>query len=258
MARGKKQIEGQMTFDFCLDIGNYIVQHNNLVDGKQSLKLNSAKLIRGAIMQIKKEDTEIKPYIITIKELAEMLNVSPSNLYRDIDEITDDIIKNPVFVREEVNGKTVRFAKIPWVSRCEYKADVGVYIKLNEELKPYLLGLQENYTQYSLMEIYSMKSIYSIRIYELIESKIMHKSVPKFGTDVTISIQELRECCGCEEKYPVFNRFKERVIDTAVNEINSVTFYDLSYTYEKKGKSVLAINFTITRKFNNKRLNAPN
>ena len=40
MARGKKQIEGQLSFSFCLDTRNYVVQANDLIGGKQSLKLN--------------------------------------------------------------------------------------------------------------------------------------------------------------------------------------------------------------------------
>ncbi len=97
-------------------------------------------------MQIVPEDAELKPYIVTIKDLAELLGVPASNIYRDIEEITDDILRNPVYVREEKAGKTIRFIKMPWVTRCEYKADVGVALKLNEELKPFLINLRQHYT----------------------------------------------------------------------------------------------------------------
>lgn len=50
-------------------------------------------------MQIKYDDTELKPYVITIADLSELLGISRSNIYRDIDEITDDIINNPVFIK---------------------------------------------------------------------------------------------------------------------------------------------------------------
>ena len=83
MGRGGKQIEGQLSFDFCLDTRNYVCQANALVGGKQALKLNSAKLIRAAIMQIVRDDEELKPYIITISELAELLNV-PKAIYTEI------------------------------------------------------------------------------------------------------------------------------------------------------------------------------
>ena len=106
MARGGKQFDGQLCFDMCLYPGNYVVQANTLIGGKQALKLNSAKLIRAAIMQVVREDTELKPYVISIKELSELLGVAESNLYRDVEEITDDILSNPVYELAETSKKT--------------------------------------------------------------------------------------------------------------------------------------------------------
>lgn len=253
MARGGKQIEGQLTFDFCLDTGNYVCQANSLVGGRQALKLNSAKLIRAAIMQVVRDDTELKPYIITIKEMSDLLQVPASNIYRDIDDITDDILNNPVYIREEnyTSGKKVRWIKIPWVTRCEYNSDVGVAIKLNDELKPFLLNLKQQYTQYTLDSILVMKSVYSIRLYELIQSKIMTKMIPRTGVFVELDVTEIKECCGCEGKsYDLFSNFKKRVLDTAVKEINEKTMYHVDYAYVKKGKSVVAIMFHVNMRYN--------
>lgn len=245
MPRGRKQVDGQISFDFCIDARNYVVQANNLIGGKQALKLNSAKLIRSAIMQVVREDEELKPYIITIKDLSELLGVPASNIYRDVDEITDDIIKNPVYIREERNGKTIDFIKIPWVTRCEYKSDVGIALKLNEELKPFLINLKEHYTQYTLQEVLAMKSVYGIRIFEMLQSKIMSRVLPKDGITVILSVQEIRECCDCEDKYPAFGNFRDKVIDKAVKEINRVTMFKVVYSYIKKARSVVEIKFDI-------------
>lgn len=75
-----------------------------MISGRQGLKLNSAKLIRAAIMQVVYDDVELKPYVITIPEIADLLGVSTSNVYRDIDEVTNDIISNPVFIKD-IDGK---------------------------------------------------------------------------------------------------------------------------------------------------------
>lgn len=249
MVRGKKEVNGQLSFNFCLDTGNFVVQANDLIGGKQALKLNSAKLIRSAIMQVVRSDEELKPYIINIKDLSALLGVSTSNIYRDVEDITDDIIRNPVYIREMKDGKTLSFIKIPWVSRCEYKSDIGIYLKLNEELKPFLINLKEHYTQYTLQEVLAMKSVYAIRIFEILQSKIMNGTVPKNGAHIVLSVQELRECCDCEEKYPAFGNFKNKVIDKAVNEINRVTYYDITFTYQKRGRTVVAIDFFIISKF---------
>ena len=244
MARGTKQIEGQLTFDFCLDTNNYVCQANKLIGGKQALKVNSAKLIRAAIMQVVYEDQELKPYVVKISELATLLNVPTSNIYRDIESITDDIIKNPVYIRSE-EGKNIKWIKIPWVSRCEYNSDVGIAIKLNDELKPLLLNLKEQYTQYSLDNILAMKSVYAIRIFELLQEQIKTKVLPKNGIDVELSVQYIRECCACDDKYERFSQFKARVLDAAVKEINNKTLYRLEYSCMKTGKVVDKIVFHI-------------
>lgn len=250
MARGRKQTDGQLSFNFSLNTGNYVVQANDLIGGKQSLKLNSAKLIRAAIMQIVPEDKELKPYIITIKELSELLKVSESNLYRDIEDITDDIMKKPVFIKR-ITKDNVKWVKIAWVTRCEYNSDIGVSIKLNDDLKPFLLQLKKHYTQYTLDNIMAMKSTYSIRIFELLQEKIKTKVLGKSGEYVQISLQELRECCDCENKYKSFNNFKTRVLDTACKEINSLTAFRVKYNYVKHGKSIVAIVFHINMFYNN-------
>lgn len=248
MARGKKQIEGQLSFNFSLNTGNYVVQANELVGGKQSLKLNSAKLIRAAIMQIVPEDKELKPYIVTIKELSELLKVSESNLYRDIDDITDDIMKKPIFVKRVIKDN-VKWVKIAWVTRCEYNSDVGVSIKLNDDLKPFLLQLKEHYTQYTLDNIMAMKSTYSIRIFELLQEKVKKKVLARCGEYVQITVQELRECCDCEDKYKSFNNFKTRVLDTACKEINDLTMFRVKYDYVKHGRSIVAIVFHVNMSY---------
>lgn len=247
MARGRKQkqIDGQLCiFDFCTDSSNYVVQANTLIGGKQALKLNSAKLIRAAIMQVVKEDTDLKPYIITIKEFAELLQIDKSNVYKYADEITNDIIRNPVYIRK-VDGKNIKWIKIPWVSRCEYNSDMGIAIKLNDELKPFLINLKEHYTQYTLQEVLAMKSVYAIRIFEMIQSRIMSKVLPKDGVEIDITVQEIRECCDCMDKYPLIGNFKDRVLDKAKEEINRVTMYHMDYSYIKKGRSVVAIKFYV-------------
>lgn len=70
---GKKkdyQLNGQLCFDFNTNTEHYVVQSNELLEGKQNLKLNSAKIVRALIMQIKPDDEELKSYFISVQELA--------------------------------------------------------------------------------------------------------------------------------------------------------------------------------------------
>ena len=92
------QIAGQLCFDMNMNSENYVVQANELIAGKQSLKLNSAKIMRALIMQIKPNDDELKSYVIRIQELSKLLDIGPENLYRNMDIITEDILVNHVAI----------------------------------------------------------------------------------------------------------------------------------------------------------------
>lgn len=248
MARGNKQIPGQMTIEMCINRHNYVVQANDLIGGRQALSLNSAKLIRAAVMQIKPEDREIKPYLVTIKQLSELLNVSAANLYRDIDEITSDIISNPVFIKISEKNRT-RWVKIPWVEFCQYDSDIGVSIQLNQRLKPFLIALKDHYTQYSLENILAMKSVYAIRIFEMLQAKIMSTVLPREGTHIKLTVEELIEGCELADTYRIITNLKKRVLDVAVNEIKRVTLYDVAYTNIKNGRKIEAFDFYINMKY---------
>ena len=248
MGRKSKQIDGQICFDMCLNDSNYVVQANNLISGKQSLSLNGAKILRTAIMQIQKDDEELKPYIISTGELAELLHIPKDNIYRVIDSVSDELMSSYAEARAE-QGERKKFKKINWVSFCEYDSAVGFAIKLNSDMKPYLLNLKERYTQYTLDNILAMKSVYGVRIFELINEKIKTRLIPKTGTDIEMSLQYIRECCNCEKKYDRFSQFKARVLDRAVEEINRVTLFKVSYDYIKDGKTVTGIMFHVNMKY---------
>lgn len=248
MARGTKQIPGQMTIEMCIDRNNYVVQANDLIGGRQALRLNSAKLIRAAVMQIKPDDRDIKPYLITIKQMSELLDIPVDNLYRDIDGITNDIIANPVFIKS-VEGKRTKWVKIPWVEFCQYDSDVGISMQLNQRLMPFLIALQEHYTQYSFENILAMKSVYAIRIFEMIQAKIMPKVLPREGIDIILTVEEIIDGCELKDTYRRISNLKNRVLDVAVKEINRVTLYDVEYNNIKNGRKVNAFDFHVNMKY---------
>lgn len=246
MTNKKKQLSGQLCFDICTDTSKYIAQSNEILAGKQHLKLNSAKLLRILIMQIKPDDEEFKTYRVSIPELSKMLNIDASNLYKRVDEITEDLLRNHVSIRDLSRNK---FIKFPWMTACAYDRDTGFAARLNPELKPFLLGLKERYTQYQLENVLTMKSVYGIRIFELLMKDQIMKFLPREGTDITLTVQEIREACDCETKFKQISQFREKVLDISMREINRTTVYDVGYEPVKKGRTIVAIKFHINSKY---------
>lgn len=229
-----------------LQIDNYVVQANALVSGKQDLSLNETKLLRLVIMQNLYEDREFREYKVSIKKLAETFGISSQNLYRDIEGMCKNIISNPVYIKKGESWKM-----IPWVSFAEYMDGKGILrIKLNEELKPYVLGLQKCYTQYQIGQILNMSSVYAIRIFEMIIMKLRNINIPREGKYITCTVQELREACQCEDCYSQFGMFRKKVLDIAVREIRERTSFFVGYKYEKEGRKIVAIKFYINSCYN--------
>jgi len=96
----------------------------------------------------------------------------------------------------------------------------------------------------NLVVIKSLRSKYSIALYELAEDYI-NAQIPK------MTILKFKELMGVEEhQYYKFSTLKKYVIDVAVDEINdreNISFV-LSYELNKKGRVTTDIKFTIHKK----------
>lgn len=247
MTKSEKEMIMDKAEPMCLNTDYYVAMANKLIAGKSSLNVRSAKLIRTTIMQIKKDDMEIIPYEISIKDFAALIGLkSTSDLYRDVKKTCEDLLKEIVVIGDKNDPKKA-WKAFQWVSYCEYNEGY-VYIKLNEELKPYLLGLNKLYTQYHLENILVMKSAYSIRVYELIMMELQNnKPKPGEPLEITIMNDVLRRATDTEKKLLKSNDFKKRVIDTAVKEINKLywSFKIGDVRPVKRSRSVIGYTFPI-------------
>lgn len=222
---------------------NFVVLSNELIRSKSNLTLNEIKLLRLTIMQIMANDTELLTYKIPIIELGKLLQISNSNLYRDIDLITTHLLQEIVYIGD--GNPKHKWKKFSWVSTCEYENGV-VTIKLHEQLKPYLLGLKGYYTQYILEDILVLKSVYAIRIYELIKEEMKYQKVYANKTaDIQLSVELIRIATNTEDKYTQMGHFKEKVVKSAIKEINEKLSYYITYTDIKKGRKIVGFNFHI-------------
>jgi len=96
----------------------------------------------------------------------------------------------------------------------------------------------------NLVVIKSLRSKYSIALYELAEDYI-NAQIPK------MEMAKFRDLMGIEEEqYYKFSTLRKYVIDIAVNEINSSEniSFNISYELEKRGKKITHIKFTTYKK----------
>lgn len=254
MPTDKKELLNTVAMRYNADYN--VVQANELIRSKQDdLTLLEAKIVRLAISQILKDDNEFNTYRCDIVEFAEFLGVSKDNIYRDAQNIGRSLLKKVIRIKTgtDKNGKD-NYKLFQWVSFFEYKDGI-ITIKLHDNLKPYLIGLDKLFTQYQYSQILSLPTTNAIRLYELLVSFVnmtfyeMPEILPNGSNlekgEFAFSIDYLRKYFNCEDKYPNAGDFIKRVIDASVNALNENTVMPVSYRTVKRKRSITAIIFKL-------------
>lgn len=96
------------------------------------------------------------------------------------------------------------------------------------------LNFSKGFRKYELMTAINLRSVYSMRFYELLSGK---------KQPITYTIKDLRDMFKLVDKYQRINSFISRVIDTAKNELDSVSPYSFTYKVNKRGRSYHSITF---------------
>ena len=162
-------------------------------------------------------------------------------VYRDFKNIVDSLQQKSRWV--QIGDDVTLFSVFNEPTYNEKQGSISLY--LNTRLHKYLLNLVEkggNYTQYELWNVLSLKSKYSIRLYELFRS-YAYQSKKEFEID------RLRGLL-CVENYARYPEFKRWVLDKAIAEINQYTDLKVSFKPVRTGRAhkITSVIFYITKK----------
>lgn len=256
---------------------------NKLIRASYKLTVNEIRLILVAVSQMPKDDEPVDPkkaYYITKNDFVR-LGVEPKNVARDIRSACKDLlsrvitIKTPIgdldthWVHNVLHFKSEVFERLkkehpdaesdeefisslrlhnlmdslPMIANSD--DNLIARVVLHEDIIPYISQLREQFTQLMLDDVVDFGSFYSYRVY------LMMMQFRSTGI-CTIKINDLREALDLKDKYEATKDLKVRVIDTAVDEINEKSPFNVTYEMTKTGRK-----FThLVLKFKPKKKNA--
>ena len=220
-----------------------VVKANELIQKSRfNLSLQQQKIVLYLISQITPYDEDFKLYEFSIAEFCRVCGIdyTSGKNYTDLKQAIKEIADKSLWITIEDEETLLRWIEKPYLN----KNSGTIKIRLDEDMKPFLLQLKQNFTQYELLWTLHFRSKYTIRLYELIKSIHFHELesyTREFGLD------ELRRMLGAE-KYTTYQTFKSRVLLPAVNEINAYSDKNVEYEPIKSGKAVVRIAFTISTK----------
>ena len=220
----------------------YACFRNDLITAKQTSTIREAKLLRIVISQILQDATDFKSYKIKVTDLAKILDLDSSSLYRDARKLCEGLHKRFLSI-DKGNGE---WETLSWISRSYYK-DSYIHICLSSDLKPYLLQLKKDFTKIQVQEFVKFSSFYGLRVYECLKSewKRHRMKQTKFKFDVSV----LRAILDGENKLKTFSHLKQRALIPAIEAINNndaTQFTVEMETISGHKKAVTAVVFKIT------------
>lgn len=179
-----------------------------------------------------------REHTLKANEFSKAFNVHIKNSYKALQSSVDKLMKTDLKVQRNESDELWR---INVCSMAKYNKKAGyITIQFTDSIMPYLAQVKQKFLLYNLKEISNFGSLYTTRLYELIqdfkETGYMIKSVA-----------QLREAFAVGEKFKLYADFKKKTFDHACHEINDNYKMRLSYEEIKEGRKVAAIKFVFKK-----------
>lgn len=215
-----------------------VTQSNHLIEASYRLTLEEKRLVIAAIATIDSRGNVPDQITLTAEDYAKAFDLQMKSAYQQLKAVSSRFFEREIRVQEKGDEGRMR-----WVSKILYHERKGsVSLWFTPQIQPYIGQLQEQFTHYRLRYVKSLKSIYSIRLYELI-CQYHPEQNKRF-----ITVESLRNMLDLGDKYPRYADLKRWVIEPALKEINQATNFNVDYYTEKKGRAVEKIWLTFKEK----------
>lgn len=227
-------------------MADLVVKSNKLVQALQSLTLSETRLIQLAIIDARETGQGLsadEPLELSALRYAKAFNLSPDTAYLALIEAEDSLFKRQFTIANEDGSLT----KSRWIQDANYKKGEGrILVTLTRVVIEHITkidGFSQYFTSYHLKKTSDFKSVYAVRLYELLmQWKALGKTpifeLNKFRSQLGIAVNE----------YTRMEAFKRRVLDIAIDQINEFSDITVEYEQHKNGRSILGFSFNFKYK----------
>ncbi|MEY8330893.1 replication initiation protein [Lachnospiraceae bacterium 48-33] len=202
------------------------------IRGLEKLSLKARKMLYIVISQCRQNDDKFYTYEISIKEFANMMDITPNVIYSEANHIINELISKVLYIAKQNPPCSI-------FSICEYYDGIFCF-KLNPDMTTFLLELKKYFSKLFLDDFLKMKSTYSMTIWYLMQRE-MYSHKPNLTNTVQfdLTLNELREITGTQEKFIKLSNIKQFVFDKALREINENCGVKVTYQNIKRSRTVI-------------------
>lgn len=227
-----------------------IVVSNRLLQNSYfELKMLQFKTLLYTISKIKKDDAPNKEYKISIRELCQVCNmrVKGTNAYKGRNGIVYRAMRELRGKHLDLFDEQGRAFNTGWFSKVKMENDNDtVYYTFDSDLMPYLFNLSFDMgglTITTLEIMCSLETLPGMRLYWFL------RSIASLGKTQRITLDDIRDSTGFAGKYSLYADVQRYILKPAIDDINTYSDIQISYSPVKEGRKVVAIDFTISRHY---------
>jgi plasmid replication initiation protein len=219
-----------------------VKKSQNLINSSFKLNSLSLKLVT-TLISVVQEENKNNEYTINTSNFKELFGIKSNKYIELIEKSINEILSKQSAIKYTIDNK-VHIGY--WVYNISYDAG-QISFKLNDNLLPFILDLKEKYLKYNLKNILTLKSEYSIRIYEILKDEYNLKSrYSSKAVELELKIDTMREMFLIpKDSYQNFKDFRVRIIEKAQKDLLEHTDIKFLWKTKKTGRKVTSISFEI-------------
>lgn|SRR5574343_197605 len=224
------------------ELDKNIILENRLITSQYNLDICERAIFYSVLANIdqsKEIDFNID-FTLRAVDYAKTRGISTSLAYRQLKESVISLYNKEFTYKEfDEKGKVTKH-RVRFVQDISYSEENGqVTLQFANKILPFLFALKEKYTTLKLLEIGSLKSVYSSKLFELLSSE-------KFKGKGTfeIAVSDLVELMQSNPNLK-YNMFKERILNVAIRELGSLDkkLVNISFKEKKERAKVVGLIF---------------
>jgi plasmid replication initiation protein len=175
-----------------------------------------------------------REHVLTAQEFSGVFKSDLSNSYKFLHKACKKLMGSSITLEKL---ELSEIWQINICSKAEYNEKKGtIAIQFTDSIMPYLSQVKERFILYNLKEISNFGSLYTTRLYELIQEF-------KETGWMLKSVEQLRESFAVGNALKLYADFKKKTFAHACQEINYTYNIGLRFEELKEGRKVVAVKF---------------
>lgn len=221
-----------------------VVKSNRLNSANYNLALQEVRLVQLGIIKARETGQGFSlenPLRIYATQFAGIFGMTPSGAYQALYKAADNLMDREIVFVDQSDGAKVRSR---WLQRIKYLEDQGAVefvftVDVEHEIMR-LDGEKQFFTQYALSQTAGMRSIYSLRLYELLIQWRRRVYTPVFDL-----LTFRRQMSVPDSLYAQYSDFRKRVLEPAIKDIHKRTNMQIEFEPVKAGRTITGLRFKV-------------